>query len=142
MPIVSSGPPPILTGNRNAAGNGAVDVGEIPWLDVAVGPAGAGEHADGFIDLLLQIEAHTGAALIDAHERKGEAGIGAGCLRQADRIREASRITAADEPSDLQLARLSPQLVPFLDFADQLKLAECRVETVGRRVERAAGRGR
>ena len=124
-------PSPVLAANRNTGGNGAVDVGEIPRLDVAVGPAGAREHADGLRDLLLDIEADTGATLIFAHQRKRETGIGAGCLRQVDRILEASGVTAAEEAGDLDLAGLSPQLVPFLDFADQLKLLEGRVETIG-----------
>ena len=38
-------PAPSFAGDRDAARNGAVDVGEILGLDVAVGPAGAGEDA-------------------------------------------------------------------------------------------------
>jgi len=36
-------PAPVLAVDRDAARDRPVDVGEVPRLDVAVGPAGAGE---------------------------------------------------------------------------------------------------
>src|SRR6202048_131662 len=60
-------PPPKLPGQRDAYGGRAVDIGEIPRLNVAVGPAGAGEHANVLRNLLLQIDAHSRAAPVDAH---------------------------------------------------------------------------
>ena len=63
-------------------------------------------------------------------------------FRLRKRIAFAKRpgITAGEEAGDLQLARLSPQVVALLDFADQLELREGWVETVGRRVDRTARR--
>ena len=51
-------PAPLLAVDRDACRDGAVDVGEIPRLDIAVGPAGAREHADRLGHLLLEVHAH------------------------------------------------------------------------------------
>ena len=40
------GPAPALAGQRKPGRDGAVDVGELVGLDVAVGDAGAREHAE------------------------------------------------------------------------------------------------
>ena len=58
-PAIAEGivrPAPLLAADRDARRYGAIDVGEIPRLDIAVGPAGAREHADGLGDLLLEIQ--------------------------------------------------------------------------------------
>src|SRR5919204_4839127 len=60
-------PAPVLAIDRNAARDRPVDIGKVPRLDVAVGPAGAGEYADRVRDLLLQVHAHAGAAGIVSH---------------------------------------------------------------------------
>ena len=60
-------PPPWFTGQREATGYRAVDIGKIPRLDVAVGPTGAGEHANILGNLLLQIDAHARSTPVDAH---------------------------------------------------------------------------
>jgi hypothetical protein len=46
-------PAPLLAGYRDARFQRTVDVGEIPRLDVAVGPAGASEYAQRLGNLLL-----------------------------------------------------------------------------------------
>ncbi len=124
------GPAPLFAVYGDAGRYGAVDVGKIPRLDVAVGPACAGEHTPILRNLLLQIEAHARPAGVHAH------GVDIGGLtgrqREINGILEASRPPAVEKAGDLQLARLPPQLVPFLDFADQLELIEGRVETVAR----------
>src|ERR1700740_756790 len=58
---------PQLAGNRKPRGDGAIDVGEVERLLLAVGPAGAGEEADIVVDLLLEVHADAAAALIGAH---------------------------------------------------------------------------
>src|SRR5262249_16193451 len=60
-------PAPLLAGDRDTARYRSIDIGEVPWLDIAVGPAGAREHAHSFRHLLLEIEAHTRAAGIGSH---------------------------------------------------------------------------
>ena len=120
MPMVSSGPAPLFAVDRDAARYGAVDVGEIPRLDIAVGPAGAGEHTECLRNLLLQIEAHAGPAGVGAHGV--DVGRLAGRLGKRNRVREFSGAAAAEKAGDLELAGLAPQLVTLLDFADQLEL--------------------
>jgi hypothetical protein len=46
----------------------------------------------------------------------------------------------AEEGGHFELARLAPELVPFLDFTDILLLAEGVIEPVGGSVQGAAGR--
>src|SRR6516165_8880757 len=60
-------PAPLLAVDRDTARNGSVDVGEIPRLKVAVGPAGARKHTHRFGHLLLEVEAHARAASIGSH---------------------------------------------------------------------------
>jgi hypothetical protein len=45
----------------------AVDVGVIPRLEVAVVPAGAGEHPQSFRNLLLEVETHARPAVVVPH---------------------------------------------------------------------------
>src|SRR5262249_40807027 len=45
-----------------------------------------------------------------------------------NRVCELSCAPAAEEAGELELAGLSPELVPFLDFSDQLELLEAGVE--------------
>ena len=66
MPIVSSGRPHRLPLSTKAGGNRAVDVGEFVRSRGAVGPAGAHEDPEIGRDLLLDIDAHSAAALIVA----------------------------------------------------------------------------
>jgi hypothetical protein len=49
-------------------------------------------------------------------------------LRQRDRIGEQAGLAVTEEARDLDFARLPPQLVPLLNFADHLKLAEGGIE--------------
>ena len=133
-------PAPLFAIDRDAHLHGAVDVGKIPWLDVAVGPTGAREQADGLGNLLLEIDAYAGSTLIDAHRRQRVAGIQTSRLREVKRTLKTSRIAAAEKAGDLKLAGLPPQLVPLLNLPDQLELVEGRVKTVGRRVTRTTGR--
>ena len=113
------GPAPILAVDRHAAREGPVDVGEIPRLDRAVGPAGAGEDTDCLGDLLLQIETDAGpVGEIVAYQR----GVGgrAGRLGKRVRVGKQSGAAVAEKACDLDLAGLTPKLVPFLDFAGDL----------------------
>ena len=70
-----------------AAGNGAVDIGEFEWLYVAVRPTSADESAEVGGDFLLDIHAHAAAALILADG--GDIGRAAGDRSQSDRVRKA-----------------------------------------------------
>jgi hypothetical protein len=54
-------PSPGLAGDRETTRDSAIHIGEIPWLDVAVGPAGADKRAHRLSQLLLEIEAYAGA---------------------------------------------------------------------------------
>ena len=109
-------------GQRDTCRNRAVDVGKIPGLNAPVGPAGAGEHADVLGNLLLQIDAQSGSAPVDAH--RVDIGGLPGRLGDCNRIRKFSRPAAAEKARELKLARLAPQFMPFLDFSDQLELLE------------------
>ena len=136
-------PAPLLAVERNAAGNGAVDIGEFVRLDVAVGPAGADESAEIGRDFLLDIHADAAAALILADG--GDIGRAAGDRSQCDRVLESSHAAAGEETGDCDLARMAPQIVAALDFADPLDLRECRIEfgvvRDDREIEQAAAQG-
>jgi len=88
-----------------------VDVGVIPTRDVAVGPAGAREHAPILRNLLLQVEAHAGPAGIGAHRRQRVAGVQARRFGQRDSGVVVPHPPADEKTGDLELAGLSPQLV-------------------------------
>src|SRR5262249_56639477 len=113
------------------------DVGKVPGLDVAVGPAGAGEHPDRVRDLLLQVHADPGAAGIASH--RDDVGGLTGDLGERDGVLESSRPPAVAEAGDLELAGLAPQFVALLDFRDHRVLLKGRVE--GAAVESAAAGG-
>src|ERR1700728_112670 len=119
-------PAPLLAGDRHPSRYGAVDVGEIPRLDIAVRPSRAHEHADRVAHLLLEVHAHARPAGVGPHGV--DVGGQGGRLRERERIRECSRPAAAEKTGDLELARLSPKFMSFLDFADQLELVECGIE--------------
>ncbi len=90
------GPAPFLAIDRNAAGDGAVDIGELVRLDVAVGPAGAQERAKVRRDLLLDIHADATAALIVPDG--GDISRTAGDCSQSNRVRERPHAAAGEEP--------------------------------------------
>src|SRR5262249_21074076 len=102
------------------------------------GQAGTGEHANVLRDLLLQVDAHSGTASVEAH--RVDIGGLSGQLSKGDCIGEFSRPAAAEKAGDLELARLSPQLVSLLDLCHQLVLLEAgvEIESVG---TYATGRG-
>jgi hypothetical protein len=52
-------------------------------------------------------------------------------LGERNGVRKVSGATTAQKAGDLDLAGLPSQLVSFLDFPDQLKLVEGRIQTVG-----------
>src|SRR5262249_11090765 len=112
--------------DRHAAGDRPVDVGKVPRLDVAIGPAGAGEDPDRVRDLLLQVHANTRAAGISSH--RGDVGGLTGDLSERDGVLESSRPAAVEEAGDLELAGLAPQFVALLDFREQRVLLKGRVE--------------
>ena len=115
-------PAPLLSGKRDACLDRAVDVGKIPWLDCAVGPAGASKHAEVCRDLLLDVDAHAGPVMVLAN--RVDVGWLAGGYGEIDGILEQACPAFADEAGDLDLARLLPQLVSFLDLPDVLELLE------------------
>src|SRR4029077_10221366 len=119
-------PAPVLAVDRDAAGDRPVDVGEVPRLDIAVGPAGAGEHRDRVRDLLLQVHADARAAGIASH--CGDVGGLTGDLSERDGVLESSRPATVEETGDLELPGLAPQFVALLDFRDQRVLLKGRVE--------------
>src|SRR5262249_19213492 len=133
-------PAPVLAVDRDAARDRPVDVGKVPRLDVAVGPAGAGEYPDRVGDLLFQVHADTRAAGIAPHRH--DVGGLAGDLRERDGVLEFSRPPAAEEAGHLELAGLAPQLVALLDFRDQLILLKGRVEDAAVGTVAAGGRRR
>src|SRR5262249_15023722 len=132
-------PAPALAVDRDPARDRAVDVGEIPRLDLSVAPSGAREYADRVVDLLLEIDAHAGAAVPGTH--RGDVGRLAGRLRERDGVGESAGTAAAEIARDFELAGLAPQLVTFLDFPHRLKLAERRIEGAAERTDTAGGRG-
>jgi hypothetical protein len=109
-------PPPWLAGERNPSGYGAVNVSKIPRLHAAVGPARTREHANILRNLLLQVDAHARPAPVDAH--RVDIGGLPGNLGNVNGISEFTRAPTAEKARDLELAGLSPELVPFLDFPD------------------------
>ena len=94
-------PAPILAVDRDTARDRPVDVGKVPRLDVAVGPAGAGEYPDRVRDLLFQVHADTGAAGIPSHHR-GVGGL-TGDLRERDSVLKFSRRPRLRKPVTLNL---------------------------------------
>src|SRR5262249_56584986 len=108
---------PVLAVDRDAARDRPVDVGEVPRLDVAVGPAGAGEYPDRVGDLLFQVHADTRAADIASHRH--DVGRFAGDLSERDGVLEFSRPAAVDEAGHLELPASAPPFVALLDFCDQ-----------------------
>src|SRR6185503_13646990 len=119
-------PTPLFAGQRDASGDRAVDIGEIPGFDVTVDPAGAGKHAYRVGELLFQIEAHAGPAGVGAH--RVDVGGLPGDRRERDGVGEMPGIAAADKAGDLYLARLTPQIVALFDLTHQLELPERRVK--------------
>ena len=126
IPMVSSGLPhdfPEIGTHRYRA----VDVGEIPGLDVAVCPADAGKDADAVGHLLLEIRADPRPARVTAH--RGDIGGLTGLLGERNGVGKLPSIAAAEEARDLDGARLSPQFVAPLDFANHLELAEGGIQS-------------
>src|SRR5262249_33102113 len=99
-------PAPSLAVERRPGRYGAVDVGEVPRLDITVGPAGAGEHAQSVGDLLLQVDADAGPAGVGAH--RGDVGGTAGERRKRIGVGKAPGAAAAEKTGDLHRARLAP----------------------------------
>src|SRR6478672_11880267 len=130
-------PTPVLAVDRDAACDRAVDVGKVPRLDLAVGPAGAGKHPDRVRDLLFQVDADTGAAGIASHRR--DVGGLAGDLGERDSVLKFSCPSAVEEAGDLELAGLTPQLIALLEFGDQRVLLKRRVEDAAVRAVTASG---
>ena len=62
-------PTPLLALKRDPRSDGPVDIGNLKWFDIAVSGPGAREHAELLCDLLFEINAHAGAALVFAHCR-------------------------------------------------------------------------
>src|SRR5262249_1819893 len=109
-------------------------------LDLAVGPAGAKKRADRLRQLLLDIEADAGAAPIGSH--RIDVGGQARRLRQRHPVVEIAGAAPAQENRELDLAWLTPQRMSLLDFADQLKLLEGRIECAAARADAACRRDR
>src|SRR5580700_953301 len=63
------GPPPLLAGERQPGRDGAVDVGELIRLDIAIRPAGARKDTEPVGDLLFEIGADPAAALVLTNRR-------------------------------------------------------------------------
>ena len=78
-------PAPLLAIDGYAAGRGAVGIGEVPGLDGAISPAAARKHAERLGDLLLQIDADAGAAVVVVAHQPG-IGRHAGGLRERDSV--------------------------------------------------------
>src|SRR5579871_2825174 len=133
------GPAPLLALERQSRRQRAVDVGKIPRLDAAVGPAGASKHAELFADLLLQIDADPGPAVVDPP--RGNVGRHAGRCRKRDGIGEMPGAAAAQITRHFDRAVLAPELVAVLDFADELELLERGIEVAAVRAV-APGRRR
>src|SRR5262249_24227251 len=133
-------PAPVLAVDGAAAGARLVEVGEVPGLDIAVGPAGAGEPPARVRDLLLQVHADARAAGIASHRR--DVGGLTGDLSERDGVLESSRPAAVEEAGDLELAGLAPQVVALLDFRDQRVLLKGLAEDTAVDTDAAGGRRR
>jgi hypothetical protein len=123
---------------RDTSRYSAVNVGDVPWFDVAISPAGAGEHTQGLGNLLLQVEAHAGPAGVTAY--RIDVGGPPGSCRKPNGICEFSCPAPTEKTSDLERAGLPPQFMPSFDFSNQLELVERRVEIAAGRAQ-PAGRG-
>ena len=132
-PTVSSGRAPARALERQARGDGPVDIGELERLLEPVRPAGAKEQAEIVADRLLQVEPDPLAALVVTHG--GDVGRPARRLRQPDRVGEAAHAPAAEPAGEADLAGFAEQLVVALDLLDDLKLVELRVVTGAVRLE-------
>src|SRR5262245_55407028 len=130
-------PAPVLAVDRDAARDRPVDVGKVPRLDVAVGPARAGEHPDRVRDLLFQVHADTRAAGIASH--RYDVGGLTGDLGERDGVLESSRPAPVDEAGHLELAGLAPQFVALLDFREDRILLKGRVEDAAMGTAAAGG---
>src|ERR1700756_92302 len=120
--------PPQLAGDRKPRRDGAVDIGEVERLLVAVGPAGTGEEADIVVDLLLEVHADAAPALIVAHS--GDVGGRAWCGREQDGVFEIAHPRPAQESGDRDLAGLAEDRIAPLDFAVPLELPEGGIQRV------------
>jgi hypothetical protein len=69
----------------------AVDIGEVPGLDIVADLANAQERADRVGDLLFAIEAHAVVARIGTHS----VDVGGVCQRERDCVRKIAGAAAA-----------------------------------------------
>ena len=100
-------PSPLLSRNREACGDGAVDVGEFVGFLVAIRDSGAGKEANIGHQLLLQVHADTTPALVLPHG--GDIGGPSRQRGQLDGVLEASHPPARQKSADRQLAGLIPR---------------------------------
>jgi hypothetical protein len=126
MPIVSSD---LLHSLPNSATPRSMSVKS--QVRRAVGPPSAGEQPHSFRDLLLEVDAQARSAGVLAHRRERVASVKARGLGEVDGLLEIPHPSADQKAGDLEFARLTPKLMPFLDFSNQLKLLEGRVQAVG-----------
>src|SRR5262249_47211449 len=111
-----------------------VYVGKLIRFDIVGGESGASEEAKVRQKLLLDIEANPAATGVAADGR--DVGRLPGYRSQLRGILGATHTAPAQKSTHLDFARLSPEIMAPLDFEDQLKLAETRVQN------RAVGRSR
>ncbi len=104
-PRVIGTPPPVALHGQTCR-DGAVDIGELIWLDVAIGPAGTREEANVLRNLLFDIDADAATAAVLPN--------GCGVRSSADQSREIDRILVTahsrtrEKAGDGDLAGLAP----------------------------------
>src|SRR5262249_33566915 len=122
------GPAPELSAQRKAARERCVRVRECIWFERASGrPTRTSEHADIRNDLLLQIAGDSSLGRVRAHcsyIRRSP-----GQLRKLCSSVKVSHTGAREIARHCDLSWLAPQIIPPLDFTDQLELTECRVQS-------------
>jgi hypothetical protein len=136
-------PPPLLSRHREAGRDAAVDVGEFIGFLGAIRDSGADKQTDIGHQLLLQVHADAGPALVSPHG--GDVGGASGQRGQLDGVLEASHPASRQKSVDRQFAGLIPDDISPLEFADPLELPELRIKVgrIGsdRKVEQAAAQG-
>src|SRR5262249_18352895 len=112
---------------RNPRRYGSVYVGKLIRFDIVGGESSASEEAKVRQKLLLDIQANPAATRVVADGR--DVGRLAGYRGQLRGLLVATHAGAGQKSRERDFARLSRKIKAPLDFEDQLKLAETRVQS-------------
>src|SRR5262249_45417373 len=119
------GAAPARTLQRQARGDGLVDLRELVRLLAAAVDARAQEHAEIGRQLLLEVQRNARARAPAAHAR--DLGDAAGLCREIDGVLVLGHARVVQEAEQLERARSFEQGVALLELADERDLAEALV---------------